>query len=369
MTDSHTTLQRARLTEWLVLYTLSVLAALSLSAVLVEATGGDWRSVLSALLDGAIRNPGRWGETLGTAAPMLLVAVGTIVSAQAGLINIGQEGQLLVGAAFATYFGFLIGGPGQVNVVIILIFGAMGGAAWAGVAALLKFWRNVPEVLSTLLLVTVGGQLVAYGLGQSWLLLAPLADRGNRNQVSRQLADDNRLPRPEIFGNEIPFAVVLSVASALLVGFVLARTIWGFRLRMLGRNPRVAQRSGVARVGYGSSALLLSGGFAGLAGAVMLAGGGFAFGNYQLVPGFATNIGWTGLLVALVAREKSLVAIPVAVVFAGLRTGSSFVGATGVEGRITDVIQGFLVLALLIPPAVMFLRDRQRARAAATDRV
>jgi simple sugar transport system permease protein len=74
------------------------------------------------------------------------------------------------------------------------------------------------------------------------------------------------------------------------------------------------------------------------------------------------------LLVALVAREKALIAIPVAFVFAGLRTGSSFVGATGVEGRITDVIQGFLVLALLVPPAVMFLRDRGRARAGAKER-
>ena len=361
--------QGARLGEWLTLYVLSVLAALVLSALLVEATGGDWRPVVNALLDGSLRKPGRWGETLGTAAPMLLVAVGTIVSSKAGLINIGQAGQLFVGAAVATYFGLLIGGPGPLNVVFILIFGAIGGALWAGVAAVLKFWRNVPEVLSTLLLVTVGGQLVAYGLSKSWLLLAPLADRGNRNQVSTQLADDNRLPRPEIFGNEIPLAVVISVVFAVLVSFVLARTVWGFRLRMLGRNPRAAQRSGVDQTRYGASALMISGAFAGLAGAAMLAGGGFAFGNYQLVPGFATNIGWTGLLVALVAREKALVAIPVAFVFAGLRTGSSFVGATGVEGRITDVIQGFLVLALLVPPAVMFLRDRRRARAAATERV
>lgn len=361
--------QGGRLQEWLLLYAVSVLAALVLAALLVEATGGDWRPVVNALLDGSLRNPGRWGETLGTAAPMLLVAVGTIVSGKAGLINIGQEGQLFVGAAFATYFAFLIGGPGPLNVVLLMIFGTVGGALWAGVAALLKFWRNVPEVLSTLLLVTVGGQLVAYGLSQPWLLLAPLADRGNRNQVSTQLADDNRLPRPEIFGNEIPIAVVISIVFAVIVSLVLARTVWGFRLRMLGRNPRAAQRSGVDQTKYGASALLISGGFAGLAGAVMLAGGGFAFGNYQLVPGFATNIGWTGLLVALVAREKALVAIPVAFVFAGLRTGSSFVGATGVEGRITDVIQGFLVLALLVPPAVMFLRDRRRARAAATERV
>jgi ABC-type uncharacterized transport system permease subunit len=369
VTDATVAKQGARLGEWLTLYGISVLAALALSALLVEATGGDWRSVVGALLDGSLRKPGRWGETLGTAAPMLLVAVGTIVSGKAGLVNIGQEGQLLVGAAFATYFGFLIGGPGPFNLVIIVLFGAVGGALWAGIAALLKFWRNVPEVLSTLLLVAVGGQLVAYGLSQSWLLLAPLADRGNRNQVSMQLPTDNRLPSLELFGNKIPLAVFIAIVSAVVVSAVLARTVWGFRLRMLGRNPRAAQRSGVSRTGYGASALMIGGAFAGLAGAVMFAGGGFAFGNYQLVPGFATNIGWTGLLVALVAREKALVAIPVAFVFAGLRTGSSFVGATGVEGRITDVIQGFLVLALLVPPAVMFLRDRRRARAAATERV
>lgn len=368
MTEPQPTMRGTRLAEWIGLYFLSVLAALMLSALLVEATGGDWRPVVNALLDGSLRKPGRWGETLGTAAPILLVAVGTIVSGKAGLINIGQEGQLLVGAAFGTYFGFLIGGPGPFNLVVIVLFGALGGGLWAGVAALLKFWRDVPEVLSTLLLVTVGGQLVAYGLSQSWLLLAPLGDRGNRNQVSKQLPKDNRLPRLEAFGNEIPLAVFIAILSAIVISLLLARTIWGFRLRMLGRNQRAAQRSGVSRTGYGASALMISGAFAGLAGAVMFAGGGFAFGNYQLVPGFATNIGWTGLLVALVAREKALIAIPLAFVFAGLRTGSSFVGATGVEGRITDVIQGFLVLALLVPPAVMFIRDRGRARAAAGER-
>ena len=163
-------------------------------------------------------------------------------------------------------------------------------------------------------------------------------------------------------------ASAVATNAAVVVAFALARTVWGFRIRMLGQNPRVAQRSGVSQTRYGTAALMLGGAFAGLAGAVMLAGGGFAFGNYQLVPGFSANIGWTGLLVALVARERALVCIPVAVVFAALRTGSGFVSGTGVEGRITDVIQGLLVLALLVPPAVMFLRDRRRARAATTAR-
>jgi simple sugar transport system permease protein len=360
--------QSARLAEWLLLYALSIFGAIAISALLVTATGGSWQSVVTALLDGSMRNPGRWGATLGAAAPLLLVALGTVISSRAGLVNIGQEGQLAIGAAFATYFGFLIRGPGALNIVLLLFFGALGGALWAGIAALLRFWRGVPEVLTTLLLVVVAGQVVAYGLRWESVLLAPSASRGNRNQVSEQLGTDRRLPEQEIFGNSFPISVYLAVIIALIVAFLLARSIWGFRLKMLGRNPRAAQHSGVSQNRYGSTALMIGGAFAGLAGAAMLAGGGFAFGNFQLVPGFSANIGWTGLLVALVAREKALICIPVALVFASLRTGSGFVASTGVEGRITDVIQGLLVLALLVPPAVMFILDRRRARAATTAR-
>jgi len=357
------------LAEWVVLYALSVAVALALSSVIVEATGGDWWPVVEALVDGSIKAPGRWGETLGVAAPLLLVALGTVISAKAGLINIGQEGQLLVGAAVAVYFSFLIGGPGPLNVVVLLLFGALGGAVWASLAGLLRFWRGVPEVLSTLLLVFVATQAVGYGLKWQWLLLADEASRGNRNLVSEQLATDNRIPRPDVFGNEFPVTAYVALALALAVAYVLARTVWGFRLRMLGHNPRAAQRSGVSSTTYGASALAIGGAFAGLAGAAMLAGGGFSFGNYRLVPGFSDNIGWTGLLVALMARERALPAVVAAFVFAGLRTGAGFVNSTGVESRITDVVQGLLVLALLVPPAVIFLRDRRRARAAATERV
>ena len=248
-----------------------------------------------------------------------------------------------------------------------LLAGVLGGAVWAGIAGALRYWRGVPEVLSTLLLVTVAANAVGYGLKNPSLLLAPAAGRANRNQVSEQLADDTRLPRITVFGNEFPISVLLGIALAGAVAFVLARTVPGFRLRMLGRNPRTAQRAGVSATRYGMGAMLISGGFAGLAGAAMLAGGDF--GNYQLVPGFSVNIGWTGLLVALVARERAVAAISVAFVFASLRTGSGFLAATGVERRITDVVQALLVLALLIPPAVIYIRSRRRALAASKDRV
>jgi simple sugar transport system permease protein len=352
--------------EVVVLYAVCIFAALLASAVLVEVTGGSWSEVFSALLDGSLRKPGRVGTTIGIALPLLLVALGTIVSSRAGLVNIGQEGQVFIGAALATYVGVELGGPGPVVVVAILIAGIVGGAIWAGIAALLRYWRSVPEVLTTLLMVTIASQLVGYGLKKQWLLLAPAEGRANRQQISEQLADDRRIPRVTWFGNEFPISAFLALALAVGVAFLIARTVFGFRLRMLGANPRTATRAGTGEVKYGGLALVISGGFAGLAGGAMLAGGDF--GNYTLVPGFPSNIGWTGLLVALVARQRALAAIVTACIFAGLRSGSGFLAATGVERRITNVVEGFLVLALLIPPALLFIRDRRRSLAAARGR-
>ncbi len=348
------------------LYALCIAGALLLSVLLVELTGGDAGAVFSALLDGSVRGPGRVGATIGVAVPLLLVALGTIVSNRAGLINIGQEGQLFIGAALAAYVGTELGGPGPFVVVVLLVAGAIGGALWAAIASVLKYRRSVPEVLTTLLLVTVASQLVGYGLKNQWLLLAPAEGRANRQQISEQLADDTRLPRMTLFGNEFPISAFIAVAIAAFIAFALARTLWGFRLRLLGHNERTAQRAGIAAHKHGGRALLISGAFAGLAGGMMLAGGDF--GNYTLVPGFPSEIGWTGLLVALVARQRVAAAVFVSLIFASLRTGSGFLAATGVERRITDVVQGLLVLALLIPPALLSLRQRRRAVAARRER-
>jgi simple sugar transport system permease protein len=174
------------------------------------------------------------------------------------------------------------------------------------------------------------------------------------------------MPRLEVFGNSFPISVVIVLAVTAVVTVVLTRSVWGFRLRMLGLNSRTAHRAGVSESRYGMLAICISGGFAGLAGAMMLTGGDF--GNYHLTPGFSVNIGFDGLLVALVARQMPIVVVPTALVFAGLRTGSGFLAATGVEREITKIVQAMLVLALLIPPAILFVRDRRRAMTATKSR-
>ena len=351
----------------LAIYLASIVTALVVAAVVLHATGGSWSTVLSALLDGSVRRPGRWGTTIGEATPLLLVALGTIINSRAGLVNIGQEGQLYVGAAFATYVATHIGLSGPFVLILLLLAGIVGGAIWAGIAAVLRYGRRIPEVLSTLLLVFVAAQVVGFGLKNTSLLLDPTPDTSNRNLIGDQLDASTRIPRVSWFGNEFPISGFVALILAVLVALALTWTVAGFRLQMLGRGLRTAHRAGVSESRYGGLALVTSGAFCGLAGAFMLAGGDF--GNYRLTPGFAVNIGWEGLLVALVARTHPILAIPAAFVFAALRTGSGFLAATGVDRDITKVVQALLVLALLVPPAVLFVRDRRRALAAARDRV
>ncbi|HEX3087200.1 MAG TPA: hypothetical protein VHQ23_01000 [Ilumatobacteraceae bacterium] len=353
--------------EVVALYAICLFIALAIAAICVAATGGSWTNVYTAIVDGSIRKPGRWGLTLGVSAPILIVALGTIVNGRAGLVNIGQESQLVMGSCFAAYVAVRLAGPGPVVLVTAMLCGIVGGAIWAGIAGVLRYYRNVPEVLSTLLLSTVAANLMGWGLRKPWLLLAPAAGRANRNQVSEPLAPNTRIPRITWFGNEFPISVIVALILTVIVWLVLDRSVIGFRLRMLGRNPRTARRAGVAERRYGIGAMLVSGGFAGLAGGFMLAGGDF--GNYQLVANFGAGIGFAGLLAALVARQRVFVVVFVSFLFGCMRTGSGFLRATGVSGRIADVVQGLLVLALLLPPAILYIRERRRALSITSSRV
>ncbi len=342
------------------LYAACLAASLALSAALIATTGGPWRRVLGALLDGSLRNPGRWGSTLAEATPLLIVALGVIVSSRAGLVNIGQEGQLAMGAAAATWVA--INHQGPVALLFVLAAGFVGGALWAALAAVLRYWRRVPEVISTLLLVFVASQLTGWFLSRSFLLRYVQPGVQNQVQTSKQLDPTTRVGSLRLLGNTIPWTTLAAVAVAALVGVLITRTRWGFRLTVLGRNPRTAQRIGVPVVIAGSTALMLGGAMAGLAGAAMLTAGAS---GHRLTPGFSNNVGWEGLLVALVARNRPLACIPVAFVFGMLRTGSGFLAATGVERSIAEVVRALLVLAMLVPSSILSMLEHRRMRSRA----
>lgn len=332
----------------------SVAVALALSALLVQVTGGSPSAAVSAMYRGSLDGGASVGQTVDEATPLLLVALGTLISTRAGIFNIGQEGQLLIGATSGAAVGLHAGGLGTLGLVATLAAAAAGGAAWAGVAAVLRYWRSVDVVISTLLLSFIAVQLVTVAVNRSWLLQERPVAGAILLPESDALPPDVHLPR---IGQYPSFnagaGFVLALLLAVVVALGLTRTVWGLRLRMLGLNRVVAHRVGVDERRTGAVALLLSGAFAGLAGGVVLTGTVF-----RLQPAISDNLGNEGLLVALVGQAGAVAAVPIAFFFGALRSGGSFLAATGVPRFLVDVVQGLLVLAAVTPAA---LRLRRRA--------
>ncbi len=338
------------------LYVLSIGVALGIAAVLVAMTGASPWDAVVAIYSGSLADPGAIGLSMDKAAPLLIVAVGTCIASTVGLFNIGQEGQVVIGATVGTGIAIYLHGPGPLVLVVALIGAALGGAVWAAVAAVLFYWRGVPVVISTLLLVYIANQVVFYAVTQDWLLQE--TGQNVAAPQSDQIRPDAWLPR---FGQYPDFNISLMVVIALVLAVgtsvILSRTTWGFKLRMLGLNRQAARRAGISAVLVGSIGLMLSGAFAGFAGGILLTGG-----NHRLQPGISENVGWDGLLVALVARHNPIVAIPVAFFFGILRAGGGFLASTGVPRYIVDVVTAVLVLAVVFPSAYQVLRREAKAR-------
>ncbi|MBX6390756.1 MAG: ABC transporter permease [Frankia sp.] len=344
--------------------------ALAIVAGLVGLVGGSPGSVLSSMIDGSVGSASSISTTLMEATPLLLVAVGTCVASRAGVFNIGQEGQMLIGAALGAFVGLRTQGPPELVSTLALLCAALGGAAWAALAAVMRYRRGVDVVVSTLLLIFIAEQLVSFLVSRPSLLQETRIPGQIVAQQSDALAPAYRLPAlGEHPGLTVGVGTFIALGLAVVMAGLLARSRWGFRIRMLGHNPLAARHAGVREAAYGTVALAISGAFAGLAGGVVLTGQ-----VYRLQPGMSDNYGWDGLLVALVARDRPLAAVVTALAFGGLRAGGGLLASTGVPAYLVDITQALLVIAFVLPPALLALwhahasRRRGRAAAAASAR-
>lgn len=356
-TADHSGVRAQRIALNVVLYVVALGAALALASVLIViATDAAPWDVFYAMFEGSLSRPSAIGLTLDRAMPILIVALGGIIASRAAMINIGLEGQLVVGGMFGAVVALKLGVPAGPNLPLTLVASAIGGGLWAGIASLLRFWRGVDVVISTLLLNFVAIEVLSFTLNKSWLL-QETRDNIQKLPQSDRLEGALQITRiGEQPGFSVSSGIFLAVILAGVVTFALARTRWGFRLKMLGLNPHAARVAGVSMAAVGGGALVLSGALAGLAGGVMFAGSAF-----RVQPGFSNNVGNDGLLVALIARRNVAAALPVAFFFGAMRAGGGFLASTGVPRYLVDVVQPMLVVAALLPPAVLFVWDRRQA--------
>lgn len=282
-----------------------------------------------------------WIQTLLAATPILLTGLAAAVAFRASVLNIGAEGQYVTGAILATLIGLHLAAPRALLLPLVLLGGFAAGALFASVAALLAQWRKVPVVLSTLLLNFVAALLLKS------LLQGPLHGAGAPLE-SDQLPVASRLPHLFLHGQVTQLHIGLSIAlaAAVLVSTMLRLTTFGFHLRATGANPIAARFAGM-RVGFiAVASLCLSGGLAGLAGAIQIAG----VPSYNLLPDTASSgFGFTGIAVALLGRLSPLGVVLAALFFGWLQTAfAALETELHVPFLTLQATQGAILIAMLI---------------------
>ncbi|MCV7180327.1 ABC transporter permease [Mycolicibacterium murale] len=309
--------------------------ALLVSAILVALSGESPIVAFEALLRGAFGTSLAINTTLNYAVPIILLGLGWIVCFSGGRISLGFEGQAVIGgvcaAAVALHFAQL---PTPILLPVVLFCAILGGGLWASIAALLLAKRGANEVISTLMLNFVAISILA------WLVRGPLQQKPGTFPYSPPLPDSARWPALGTafpLSWDLPFALLL----ACLVLLVQRRTHLGLQLRLTGANSQAAEASGISVMKIAVLGFVISGAFAGLAGASLV----LSATSFNLTDTFTAGLGFTGIVAALLARNNPIGVIPAAILLAGLSRGGNLMETqAGVPGSIVLVTQGLVIL-------------------------
>ena len=287
-----------------------ILVAIALFGLFLALMGRDVLDAYGKVYNGTLGSKSGLGEIGVRMIPFVLAGLATALPARVGLINVGGEGQLHFGAWLATGVAlYASGGPLFITIPFMVLAGFVGGSAWAGVAMLLRYWRNVNEVISTLLLNFVAILLVNVFVFGPWKnpdgFGYPYTANFNPSAIL-----------PDIGGTRFHWGFILPIIAVFVLYFVFAKTRWGYNIRAIGGNPDAAQRRGIPVGRYLLVAMLAGGGIAGVAGMVEVAGV-----QHHLRPEISNNLGFLGFLASWLARHN-----PVAIIGAGFLLALVVVG-------------------------------------------
>jgi general nucleoside transport system permease protein len=338
---------------------LATLAALLVGAVMLVFLKVNPIVAYQALWDGAFGSSNAFAETLVKATPLLLVALGICISFRGDVINIGGEGQMIIGAVFATWVGLNFTGlPGWLVVTIAMLAGFLGGAIWGGIPGVLKAYFSVNEILSTVMMNAIAVQLM------NFLLRGPMIDPSQALLASKipqtaRLLDIFRLPR--LTPTRLHLGALLAVVLAFAVYILLFRTTLGYRIRAVGQNPHAAKYAGIKVPRYIVLALLLSGAFSGLAGATQVFGVNYRMITDGSASGFTGNAGFNGIVVALFGGLHPLWSIPASILFGALLVGANKMQrVVQVPSALITALNGLVVVFVVSSEIIRKRRQRRR---------
>lgn len=332
----------------------ATIVALAITAVLigglVALAGVSPTDAYSALYDGAFGSVESALETLVQATPLILTGLAAAVAFRAGVWNIGGEGQFFAGAMGA-YWASTVFGPLPAPLLFVAMFigGAVAGALWASIASVLLVRYGTNEILTTVMLNFV----ILYGL--SWLLGGPWQSPKTPYYQTERMDAKTFLPR-FIDDSRLHWGFAIALLAAVAVYFLIQRTSLGYELRGVGVNRTAAAYKGIHVGAVVIAVMAISGALAGISGAGELLGL-----HHRLQLDIAAGIGFTGIIIALVARLNPAGVVIVAIAFAGLLNGStSMQVGTGIPSALVEVIEGVALFLVLLAAVACRYRLRRR---------
>jgi len=342
----------------------ATLAALAVGAVVLLFLGVNPFQAYGALVEGAFGSPNAIAETLVKATPLLLVGLGICIAFRGNVINIGGEGQMIIGAIFATILGLSFTGlPGWLMILLAMLMGFIGGAFWGAIPGFLKAYFNVNEILSTIMMNAIAVQIM------NFLLRGPMIDPAQLELASKipqtaRLLEAFRLPR--LAPTRLHLGFLFAVILAFLVYIFLWKTTLGFRIRAVGQSHHAARYAGINVKKNIVLALLLSGAFAGLAGAIQVYGVNYRMITDGSASGFTGSAGFNGIVAALFGQLHPIGTIPASIFFGALLVGANKMQRVmQVPSALITSLNGLVVI--FVVSSEYFQRRRQKQRITSTE--
>ena len=317
----------------------ALIGALLIGAIFILLAKSDPVRAYKVMLTGPFSSSFGLTETLVRTTPLLLTGLGIIISFRSGVLNIGGEGQILIGAIAAAGVALNFESlPSVVLFPLVLLSGAAAGGIWGGIAGFLKARLNVNEILSTVMLNQIAAQLylllirgilidpqeVAYGTGVPQTALVP-----NAVWLSRLIP-----------GTRLNTGFILALVLAVTVYVLLMKTTVGYRLRAVGAGPEAAKYAGINVPFYMVLSMFLAGALAGLAGTVEVLGV-----HHRALEDISAGYGFSAIVAALFGRLHPIGVIPASILFGALILGADMMQrAVSIPAAIVMVIQGFIIL-------------------------
>jgi simple sugar transport system permease protein len=279
-------------------------------------------------------------ETLVTAIPLLFAGFAVALAFRSGLFNIGAQGQFIFGAIGASYVGFAYEFPPLIHVPLVLIAGIVLGGLFGGFVGLLKAKTGAHEVIVTIMLNYIASLFIL------WLLKTQAFLREERQDpIAPEVNSSAQLPK--LLGEDlrIHLGIFIALGVTWFVWWLLTRSTLGFKFRAVGANSNAARTAGISVPFVTTATMFISGGLAGLGGAVHLIGT-----EYALTAGIAGSIGFDAITVALLGQATPLGTLLGALLFGALQTGSrTLLSNTGTPSEIVQVMQALIVLFIATP--------------------